>query len=241
MCKVSPSTRAAGLIAWLASGHHDHDRSNLPAIVFAYAARQRNSWAARVLDSLAAFGAQPMAAWGVGPGARRQVGRRWTQQNVYPAVQRTFVRECRRQVMSLPSLAEYQDLHPTHGLDNLVHSRRIPFQDAREWGLARCGHHWFGDGHLSRHAGRPESCMFCGAPDGSLAHALLACPGFADLRQRWLSTCNLQEMPPDWSFMAQELFAGPRNASNSIGQVADNVRFVATACRRVGAAVAGLP
>ena len=48
--------RAAGLLARLASGQHAHDRANLPAVVYAYAARQQGSWATCVSNSLAACG-----------------------------------------------------------------------------------------------------------------------------------------------------------------------------------------
>ena len=172
------------------------------------------------------------------PGAPRQVEQRWTQQAVHSSVQGAFVRECRRQTLAMPSLAEYHQLHPTHSLDNFVHNRRVPFQDARVWGLARCGHHWFGDGRLARHAGLPSSCLFCHASDGSFAHALLECPGFTDLRQRWLSTRSSQAMPRNRCALIEELFADLRH--NSSGQVAINCRFVAYAYRRAETAAAGL-
>ena len=147
----------------------------------------------------------------------------------------SFIDSCRQQLLSIPSLAEYLVRHPTHALDNLVHNRRVSQHDAREWGLARCGHHWFSDGRLARHSGHAHVCDFCHEAEGTLTHALGECPGFADIRQRWLSSLSLQSLPAEGHDLVQTLLTNP--SVQSFGHFALNARFIASACRRMGAVV----
>jgi len=226
--------RAAGLIARLASSQHDCARDRLPAIIYAYAARQASSWVTNVLNSLASCSVPHFSASGVGPGAQLAVGQRWSLRVAGPSIRRDFENSCRQQALSIPSLAEYLARHPTHTLDSFLHNHRVSYQDAREWGLARCGHHWFCDGRPSRHAGLPVVCVLCHAAEGTLAHALVECPGYADIRQRWLSNLQVQSLPMDSQTLVQALFAGP--GIHAFGQVANNIRFVGNVCRRGEAA-----
>ena len=82
--------RAAGLIARLASSQHDCARDRLPAIIYAYAARQASSWVTNVLNSLASCSVPHFSASGVGPGAPRAVGQRWSLRVAGPSIRRDF-------------------------------------------------------------------------------------------------------------------------------------------------------
>ena len=84
---------------------------------------------------------------------------------------------------SLSSLAHWQ---PVPNLHTIVYGRHVLPVLARYWGLARCGHHCFGDGRSARHRGdAPRPCRFCAHERDSLHHALLECNAHRIWRERW--------------------------------------------------------
>ena len=178
--------RAASLCSRLASRWQGGARDNLPSVVFAYASSNHNSWASCVRGLLSEASVPAMASAGVAAGASRAVCRSWCQ-SAYPALERSSIRRCLQSAHEMDSLAEYLQYHPEVGMLRAVHSRRVSFADAREWDLARCGHHWCSDGRLSRHIGLSEHCGLCPSSGGTLAHTLLECPGTADLRSFWIA------------------------------------------------------
>ena len=218
--------RAASLNPRLASRWQDGARTDMPSLVFAYASSKSNSWASSVRGLLSQAGVPVMAAAGIGPGAPRTVCHRW-RQLAYPALERSSALRCLRSAEEIGSLSEYLLYRPQGGMSAAVHNRRISFADAREWGLARCGHHWCSDGRLARHSLLPERCGLCPASHGTLAHTLFECPGTADLQQAWIAREGRQVAAYTLSYLF-----GVASSQN----VPEGVQFVARACRRAATA-----
>ena len=218
--------RAASLCSRLTSRWQSDPRADLPSVVFAYASSQPDSWATSVRGLLSEANVPPMEVAGIGPGAPRSVCRRWCQ-SANPALDRSSIQRSLQSVRAMDSLSEYLQYGAQLGLFIAAHSRRVSAADAREWGLARCGHHWCSDGRLARHSRLVEGCCLCSASCGTLAHALTECPGTADLRASWLA----QAWHRPYNFSLRDLFDPA-----SIENVPAAVRFVASVCRRAGAA-----
>ncbi|CAE8629518.1 unnamed protein product [Polarella glacialis] len=177
--------RAAGLFGRLRCRALAASRSEIPGMVFRYALRHRSSWACWAAASFGAAGAPSAQLSGVGPGAPLVVSRRWRRDAVLLALVSASHRRFLESTRSVASLSAYLGAQPLPRLQTAVHNRRVPATDARFRGLARCGHHVFADGRISRHLVASSRCLLCGAPDGSLNHLLASCPACRDLRVLW--------------------------------------------------------
>ena len=135
----------------------------------------------------------------------------------------------------------YVGCQPSPCLSSRVYCRSIDPELAREWGLARCGHHPCSDGRPCRHMALSSSCNLCGGLDGSLRHLLASCSGVLDLRQRWLSRVHLAHLSTEVAagILLHPWIFTPGHAWNSASSVCAHVCFVGAACRRVRAAGAG--
>ena len=122
-------------------------------------------------------------------------------------------------------------LQPFPHFNSRVYRCNNDADEAREWGLARCGHHPCADGRAARHIGsNPPACCLCGSAQCSLEHLLAECSGTADLRSAWLRTHALDEATvaaPELVWLA--LSSGQMPARF----VAANVRFVARSVLRL--------
>ncbi|CAE8590013.1 unnamed protein product, partial [Polarella glacialis] len=126
-------------------------RSEIPAAVFQYALTRNDSWASWAAASLGAAGAPDHNAWGVGPGAPTAAGQRWRRRAAVSALSVSSKQRSAAASAEIDCLAFYASLQPAPLLHISVHNRRAQAADAREWGLARCGHHSFCDGGIARH------------------------------------------------------------------------------------------
>ena len=221
--------RAASLWSRLASRPADGVAVPIPGRVFHYARRHGQSWAASASASFSANCVPDAALRGVGPGQPPSLRRAWMRQDVSPALRAASNRRFHDSARDIPSLHTYLASQPHPQLLTAIHNRRVPASDAREWGLARCGHHIFSDGRISRHGSGAYHCLFCDAQDGSLCHALAVCPTTADLRHSWALCTGLAPCPNPSAFMRSLLSV---RAPNDLQVNAANVRLVAQVCRR---------
>ncbi|CAE8643695.1 unnamed protein product, partial [Polarella glacialis] len=190
-----------------------------------------SSWASWAAASFGAAGAPASQVWNVGPGAPPLVSRRWRRDAVEPALACASQRRFLDAAGSLDNSRAYLAVQPLPLLHTAIHSRRVLAADAREWGLARCGHHVFADGRVSRHSGSDMQCLFCDGPNGSLNHVLALCPATADLRSTWCRREGAFETDAAHSTLQRWVF-DPGDDANSPANVASHVAFVAVACRR---------
>ena len=222
--------RAASLWARLDAHSSSHPHSTLSGRVFQYARQQRHSWASWAESSFHSALVPSASRWGLGPGQPASLRNRWLRAAAYPALRACSIRRFRSAVARIPSLQEYSRLQPSPCLNPAVHNRRVAFADSRLWGLARCGHHPFCDGRSYRHRHGDDSiqCPFCWSQVDSLNHAIIACPGFVDLRALWLRRTNSQanQLEDVWGRIVFQANSLPANV------VAANISFVAQVCRR---------
>ena len=226
--EASALRRTASLWARLESHACDSTSPSIAGRVFRYARWNRHSWAASVTTSLAAAGIPNAASHGVGPGQPTRLARGWVRQAVVPGLRDASFRRFRERAADIASLSSYLSLQPLPELLVNVHNRRVPASDAREWGLARCGHHVFADGRISRHSSGLSCCMLCGEPDGSLHHAQAFCPATTEMRRVWAARSGLSAGSHPDVLMRNLLTA---DDSMPLHVVAANVSFVAQVCR----------
>jgi hypothetical protein len=177
--------RVAGLFARLRCRPWAGVRSEIPAVVYQYALTRNDSWASWAAASLGAAGVPDHNAWGVGPGAPTAAGQRWRRRAAVSALSVSSQQRFTAASAEIDSLAFYASLQPAPLLHLSVHNRRAQAADAREWGLARCGHHSFCDGRIARHQTYHSQCLLCDCDDGALEHALNRCPATEDVRSTW--------------------------------------------------------
>ena len=221
--------RAASLWARLASCPAGGATAAITGRVFHYARRHGQSWAAWAFASLSAHGVPDAALRGIGPGQPPSLRHTWLRQDVGPALRAASNRRFQDSARGILSLHTYLALQSRPHLLMAVHNRRVSSSDARQWGLARCGHHIFSDGRISRHGAGASHCLFCDAEDGSLCHALAVCPATADLRQSWAFRTGFAPYPNLDAFMRALLSS---SASNSLHVNAANISLIAQVCRR---------
>ncbi|CAE8678688.1 unnamed protein product [Polarella glacialis] len=134
------------------------------------------------------------------------------------------------------SLQNYLALQPQPRLCRAVYGSMATTEGAREWGLARCGHHCFADGRSARHRGTSSAriCRFCASGSDNLEHALLHCPSCLDLRSRWLDRSSTRVLEREDRVMAM---FDTRPSDYTARDVATNIWFVAAVCRRAAACI----
>ena len=122
----------------------------------------------------------------LGPCAPAAVARRWLPTDATPSLEASASHRYLDLSVATASLQSYVSVQPSPFLHSSVYGPRVPFEYAREWGLARCGHHPCSDGRIARHRGQPPfPCPLCFGSVGDLAHWLLSCDGVDDLRATW--------------------------------------------------------
>ena len=220
--------KAANLCSRLASRGQRGSCADLASRVYAYASSHPSSWAFSVRGLLEQEHIPALEASGLNPGASRAAYIRW-RQLAHSSLENSSLRRSLQAAREISSLAGYLQYKPRPRMPTTVHNRRIATADAREWGLARCGHHWCSDGRLARHNHLGEQCFMCHASSGTLEHALFECPRTADLRAAWIM--HTGHSPT--ALTLPDLFDHA-----SIQDVPAAVRFVARVCRRAGAAAA---
>ena len=200
------------------------------AFVAAYARSQPSSWLSATLADLLAVGIPAPSLCGLGPGAPRGVVAQWCHaaRRVLGAC---FQRRYQRGVAALPSLSVFASCVPAPALDRRVHNCRIHPAAAREWTLARCGHHPFADGRAARHAAQSHGICPCGLGADTFLLAVRSCPLHALARAAWAQRLAV---PVAWASGATDatllrlLFATEPAAP--AGRVRANVAFVAAVC-----------
>jgi hypothetical protein len=226
--------RSASLAARLLSMTGSTRRPCLPARISSFAQSQPSSWLASVRNLLQQAGVPNAESWAVGPGASTNMIRRWITHAVTPAARRCSVERTCRAACASQSTCDYLRIQPTPALNTCVYGRYTDTTDARDWGLARCGHHPFANGRSARHRAICSSvnCRFCGQSEDSLEHALLTCTAQADLRSRWSHHCSVGRN----GLTIRLLFSTDR-ALCTARDVANNVAFVARVCQRAEACI----
>ena len=221
--------RAASSFSWLSTRWHGHPRADLPGVVYAFARTQARSWTSCAHELLSQAGVSAPEASGLGPGAPAATRRRRCRA-AHPILDRSSHQRTLQCAASMDSLSAYSAFCLQRGLLSVVHNRRVPAADAREWGLARCGHHWCSDGRMARHCHLSQRCCLCNSSDGTLMHALFVCARTADIRSDWSARIS---PPINQDFTLRTLFHLP-----DVSNVPAAVQFVARVCRRVSAAAA---
>ena len=154
-------TCAAGLfgrLRCLLSGTVGQHRT-IACQVFQYARCRSESWASWASQSLQSWGVPSEQLWGIGPGQPRAALQCWPHQAVALSIQSVDVNRIHVSGSASNSLTSYMQVQPSPCLQTRVHNGRVDASDAREWGLARCGHHPFSDGRSHRH--RSQSGLVC--------------------------------------------------------------------------------
>ena len=223
--------RATYFYARLRCIANNGSRQRMVEAVFRYAQSQSHSFACKVIRELSAIGFQVPSEWSIGPGVPRANVRSWCRTIASPIFTAAAQNEYRNAAASVPSLSTFLECQPWVGLQRRVRGRACFGEDAREWSLARCGHHPCSDGRALRHRCAHFPCP-CGAISCTLEHALLFCPRCAVARARWLQhvgqslpvNTRLADLP--WIFAAEH----PMCTASS---VAANVSFMSLVCRHV--------
>ncbi|CAE8617086.1 unnamed protein product [Polarella glacialis] len=119
-------------------------------------------------------------------------------------------------------------------MNRLVFCASVRAEDAREWTLARCGHHSLSDGRSVRHLGVTQPCL-CGHSHCTLLHVTRSCPLFSDLRSAWESVAQtITGAAPsgleDVAFL--ELIFAASGLWGAPGLVRANLRMVSSMMRR---------
>ena len=124
------------------------------ASVLRYAQSQPSSWLARQLVEMPRQGVPLPSTWGFGSGAPRATVAEWRRFALLPALRVTSAQAYRDELALSSSLLRFASWVPGPLLHLWVHHPRVPAADAREWTLARCGHHPFKAGRVSQHRGQ---------------------------------------------------------------------------------------
>ena len=221
--------RAAGLWSRLRCRPPATPLSPIPAVVFQYASTRGDSWASWADASLRAAGVADPSSWDVGPGQPVSLARRWRARAANPRLADNSAARFQAAVNTLSSLDLSSAVQHLPNLDARVHNSRIGPAAARDWGLARCGHHPFSDGRSARHCGSVTACPLCGDSAGSFVHALAICPGMHDLRQRWSDRTGLSFAGGSHDDIIRRIF---RTHDAQPHCVQAHVAFVSQACQR---------
>ena len=202
----APNVAVLASLAWWDAGTRVRSRAaslaarllalspRVPSVVTtvaAYARSQPTSWLSATLSQLSALGVPAPADWGVGPGAPPTVTRQWCRMAVQRALATNWQRTYRREIESRASLCLFAACVPRPVLERRVHNCRVHAATAREWTLARCGHHPFADGRAHRNVPGCHGVCACGGALDTFAHALRACPLHSEARALWLTRAAL--------------------------------------------------
>lgn len=221
--------RAAGLWSRLRSRPLASSLSPIPAVVFQHASTRGDSWASWAEASLRAVGVADPSSWNVGPGQPVSLARRWRATAANPCLADSSTARLHAAASNMSSLDLYNAVQQQPHLDTRVHNSRISPESARDWGLARCGHHPFSDGRAARHRGSLIACPLCDNPSGSLVHALATCPGMLDLRHRWSVRTGFSFAGGSHDEIIRQIFC-TQNAQ--LHDVQAHVAFVSQVCQR---------
>ena len=226
--------RSASLFARLLQIRGLRSRPCVPARVSEVAESWPTSWMSVIRRRLQFERVPDPASWAVGPNCSHTLIRSWCQRAVSPHVRACSSARFFAAASSVDSLQLYLSVQPVPSLCPAVYGHVANVQDAREWGLARCGHHCFADGRAARHRHvNPSSfCRFCALGPDTLEHALLQCDACADLRHQWQQHCSSAFQRNTLDLSALFHTRGERCLARDI---ANNVRFVASVCRRAAA------
>ena len=181
--------RAASLIARLLA--LPRNSRSVVASVVAYAQTQPSSWLSSTLANLSACGVPLPSAWGIGPGVPRSAVANWCRNASSHTLGAHFLRRYAQDFAAIESLSVFQACVPRPLLDRRIHNTRISAGAAREWTLARCGHHPFTDGRPSRHVAQAHGICACGNAADVFMHAVRSCPVHAHARAEWLQRIGL--------------------------------------------------
>ncbi|CAE8678052.1 unnamed protein product [Polarella glacialis] len=231
--------RAASLCGRLMHLSGITSRPCLPSVIAAAAVSWPCSWIALTRDRLVSGGSPDASYWGVEPGCTRGLVQQWCERLVAPAVRAASDTRYAQAASAMGSLQNYLALQPQPRLCRAVYGSMATTEGAREWGLARCGHHCFADGRSARHRGASSAriCRFCATGSDSLEHALLHCPSCLDLRSRWLDRSSTRVLEREDRVMAM---FDTRPSDYTARDVANNIWFVAAVCRRAAACIVAL-
>ena len=154
---------------------------------------------------------------------------------VAPSIQVSAVARFQAAVSGMQSLVGYRCVQSRPFLHNRVHNSRVDADDAREWGLARCGHHPCSDGRSQRHLAQGHfACPLCHNSAADLVHVLLSCPGVHDLRCHWIRSVGVPWRGFFGSDAVLRWIFDPSSEQNCAATTAHHVQFVASCCRRFG-------
>ena len=135
--------------------------------------------------TLVNIGVAPPPSWGIGPCTPISVVHSWLR-HVKEVVCRYSHAAYHAALLATESLSSFAQWQPLPNLPAIVDCRHVLSVFAWYWGLARCGHHCFGDGRSARHRGdAPRPCRFCAHESAPLHHALLERNAHRILRERW--------------------------------------------------------
>ena len=114
----------------------------------------------------------------------------------------------------------------------LCHGSYARADDARDWGLARCGHHPCSDGRPARHLALDFAC-FCGAASCTFSHCLRRCPCTAGIRAAWAHSLGIpaNDACAMNRALASSWLCDPEHRSNNRRTVSAHMRLVARVCR----------
>ncbi|CAE8589452.1 unnamed protein product [Polarella glacialis] len=194
---------------------------------------RNDSWAPWAAASLAAAGVLDHCAWGVGLGTPIATGQRWTRRAAVSALSISFQQRFTAASAEIDSLVFkfHSSLRLCCVFPCTTAACRRQTPDAREWGLARCGHHSFCDGRIARHQSYHCQGLLCDCDDGTLEHALNRCPATEDVRSTWRRRVGVGSGYSDGSAaMAWVLDLG--SLHNSGPTCAAHVALVSTVSRR---------
>ena len=152
---------------------------------------------------------------------------------------RMFVEWCQGDAFKLyhaklavvPSLRPFLEYPPHLVCASQVHGGRLGPNIAREWTLARCGHHPFPDGRNARHraSADPQQSCLCGNPSWNLFHKLRHCSLIDMQRQTW--KLHMRSCAAIIAQLSNEDFLRliflPLHPSNAPPLIAAHVHFVA--------------
>ena len=207
---------------------------SVAAEVFRYASHLPGSWAAWAYAYARASGVVDPSHVGVGFPAGSVPRSRWMRHHVLPACEYGSARRFSQWASTFDSLTEYLLFQPRPRLCSLVHNARVPSEFAREWGLARCGHHPCSDGRSARHLGLAVDtpCRLCRSPGGTLHHLLAHCPATAALRSQWCwRACGCDPLHVDMpALVSHSWLFRPDDQWNTPSSVSAHVAYVGQAC-----------
>ena len=159
-------------------------------------------------------------SYGVHSGCSLALVHSWRSRGLSPSLQDLAVRRYRAELNCIDSLSQYSSWQAVPFLNRCVYSASVDPDDARIWGLARCGHHRLAGGRISRHRNAAVLPCPCGLAALSLEHILLLCPLMSHLR----ASCY-RNLPQPSSL--GHIFASS-HAYATLRYTAAGVRFVAS-------------